>query len=55
MLPNLNELPATQASAQGMVLLPDLHMQPPQGVARMNHPVTFKVRKLNTVETDQES
>ncbi|WZH43678.1 uncharacterized protein QYS62_004688 [Fusarium acuminatum] len=44
MLPNLNELPATQASAQGMVLLPDLHMQPPQGVARMNHPVTFKNR-----------
>ncbi|KAM0480511.1 hypothetical protein ACHAP7_005075 [Fusarium lateritium] len=42
MLPNLNELPATQASAQGMVLLPDLHMQPPQGVASMNHPVTVK-------------
>ncbi|KAF9770250.1 hypothetical protein IL306_012224 [Fusarium sp. DS 682] len=42
MLPALNELPATQASAQGMVLLPDLHMQPPQGVAGMNQPVTFK-------------
>jgi hypothetical protein len=55
MLPNLNELPATQASAQGMVLLPDLHMQPPQGVANMNHPVTVKVRNFNMVEADQES
>jgi hypothetical protein len=55
MLPNLNELPATQASAQGMVLLPDLHMQPPQGVASMNHPATIKVRKFNMVEADQES
>ncbi|KAF4345467.1 hypothetical protein FBEOM_576 [Fusarium beomiforme] len=44
MLPALNELPATQTSAQGMVLLPDLHVQPPQGVAGMNQPVTFKTR-----------
>ncbi|RGP68115.1 hypothetical protein FLONG3_8289 [Fusarium longipes] len=43
MLPGLNELPATQGSAQGMVLLPDLHMKPPQGVASMNQPVTMKV------------
>lgn len=55
MLPALNELPATQASAQGMVLLPDLHMKPPQGVASMNQPVTVKVRELNTIDTDQES
>ncbi|KIL96356.1 hypothetical protein FAVG1_01100 [Fusarium avenaceum] len=51
MLPNLNELPATQTSAQGMVLLPDLHMQPPQGVARMNHPVTVKNRIDRIVAT----
>jgi hypothetical protein len=55
MLPGLNELPATQGSAQGMVLLPDLHMKPPQGVAGMNQPVTVKVRTLNTIDTDQES
>ncbi|KAF5651355.1 CHD1-transcriptional regulator [Fusarium sp. NRRL 52700] len=42
MVPALIELPATQTSAQGMVLLPDLHMQPPQGVPGMNQPVTFK-------------
>ncbi|EWG40537.1 hypothetical protein FVEG_02897 [Fusarium verticillioides 7600] len=42
MVPTLIELPATQTSAQGMVLLPDLHMQPPQGVPGMNQPVTFK-------------
>ncbi|RBR15806.1 uncharacterized protein FIESC28_07207 [Fusarium coffeatum] len=41
-LPLLNEIPATQASAQGMVLLPDLHMKPPQGVATMNQSVTVK-------------
>ncbi|KAF5659514.1 hypothetical protein FHETE_9406 [Fusarium heterosporum] len=51
MLPNLNELPATQASAQGMVLLPDLHMQPPQGVASMNQPVTVKNRIDRIVAT----
>ncbi|KAK2681056.1 Helicase superfamily 1/2, ATP-binding domain [Fusarium oxysporum f. sp. vasinfectum] len=42
MVPTLIELSATQTSAQGMVLLPDLHMQPPQGVPGMNQPVTFK-------------
>ncbi|KAM0552551.1 hypothetical protein ACHAPJ_007879 [Fusarium lateritium] len=51
MLPGLNELPATQASAQGMVLLPDLHMQPPQGVASMNQPVTVKSRIDRIVAT----
>ncbi|OBS29161.1 hypothetical protein FPOA_03098 [Fusarium poae] len=44
MLPGLNELPATQSSAQGMVLLPDLNMKPPQGVFGMNQPVTVKAR-----------
>lgn len=48
MLPALNEVPAKQASAQGMVLLPDLHMQPPQGVAKMNQPMTVKVRERLT-------
>ncbi|CAG7560114.1 unnamed protein product [Fusarium equiseti] len=43
-LPPLNEIPATQASAQGMVLLPDLHMKPPQGVATMNQSVTLKTK-----------
>ncbi|CAF3563508.1 hypothetical protein SNK03_003538 [Fusarium graminearum] len=42
MLPALNELPASQISAQGMVLLPDLNMNPPQGIIGMNQPVTFK-------------
>ncbi|KAF4975260.1 hypothetical protein FZEAL_7927 [Fusarium zealandicum] len=42
MLPALSEIQAKQSSAQGMVLLPDLHMQPPQGVAKMNQPVTVK-------------
>lgn len=51
MVPTLIELPATQTSAQGMVLLPDLHMQPPQGVPGMNQPVTFKVRELNMAHT----
>ncbi|KAF4454332.1 hypothetical protein F53441_3148 [Fusarium austroafricanum] len=51
MLPGLNELPATQASAQGMVLLPSLHMQPPQGVAGMNQPVTVKNRIDRIVAT----
>jgi hypothetical protein len=55
MLPGLNELPATQSSAQGMVLLPDLNMKPPQGVFGMNQPVTVKVRKSSTTNTDQES
>ncbi|KAF5025255.1 hypothetical protein F66182_2721 [Fusarium sp. NRRL 66182] len=51
MLPGLHELPTTQASAQGMVLLPDLHMQPPQGVAGMNQPVTVKNRIDRIVAT----
>ncbi|RSL66910.1 hypothetical protein CEP54_003451 [Fusarium duplospermum] len=51
MLPALNEVPAKQASAQGMVLLPDLHMQPPQGVAKMNQPMTVKNRIDRIVAT----
>ncbi|KAF5982496.1 hypothetical protein FCOIX_3672 [Fusarium coicis] len=51
MVPTLIELPATQTSAQGMVLLPDLHMQPPQGVPGMNQPVTFKTRIDRIVAT----
>ncbi|KAH7193531.1 uncharacterized protein B0J16DRAFT_335437 [Fusarium flagelliforme] len=54
-LPPLNEIPATQASAQGMVLLPDLHMKPPQGVATMNQSVTVKVRELKTTNTDKKA
>ncbi|GKU01854.1 hypothetical protein FLAG1_05135 [Fusarium langsethiae] len=46
MLPVLNELPATQVSAQGMVLLPDLNMKPPQGVAGMNQPVTNRIDRI---------
>ncbi|KAF4464411.1 hypothetical protein FALBO_8752 [Fusarium albosuccineum] len=51
MLPPLNEIPPKQASAQGMVLLPDLHMQPPQGVAKMNQSVSIKSRIDRIVAT----
>lgn len=44
MLPPMHEVPARQAGAGGMVVLPVLHVAPPQGVANMNQPVTMKVR-----------
>ncbi|KAH7149415.1 hypothetical protein B0J13DRAFT_305316 [Dactylonectria estremocensis] len=42
MLPPLNEIPARQPGPPGMVILPDLHSAPPQGVAPLNRPVTIK-------------
>ncbi|KAM5364029.1 hypothetical protein ACJZ2D_011708 [Fusarium nematophilum] len=51
MLPALNEIPARQASARGMMLLPDLNSMPPQGVAIMNQPITIKNRIDRIVAT----
>ncbi|KAF7538445.1 hypothetical protein G7Z17_g12625 [Cylindrodendrum hubeiense] len=41
-LPPMNEIPARQPGPPGMVILPDLHVAPPQGVAPLNKPVTMK-------------
>lgn len=41
-LPPLNEIPARQPGPPGMVILPELHVAPPQGVAPLNKPVTMK-------------
>ncbi|KAG3176617.1 hypothetical protein PC129_g25546, partial [Phytophthora cactorum] len=43
-LPPLNEVPARQPGPGGMVVLPELHAAPPQGVAEMDRQVTVKVR-----------
>ncbi|KAK5987265.1 hypothetical protein PT974_11389 [Cladobotryum mycophilum] len=41
-LPPLNEIPAREPEALGMVVLPPLRAGPPKGSAEMNHPVTIK-------------